>query len=42
MRAASPTTRVTACEWGYDLRLGPLTVHRFWVHESFRAPRLQS
>lgn len=20
-------------EWGYDLRLGPLTVHRFWVHE---------
>lgn len=21
-------------EWGYDLRLGPLTVHRFWVHES--------
>lgn len=29
-------------EWGYDLRLGPLTVHRFWVHENFRAPRLQS
>jgi len=21
-------------EWGYDLRLGPLTVHRFWVHET--------
>lgn len=23
-------------EWGYDLRLGPLTVHRFWVHENIR------
>lgn len=20
-------------EWGYDLRLGPLTVERFWVHD---------
>lgn len=27
-------------EWGYDLRLGPLTVHRFWVHESFSSQRL--
>ena len=27
-------------EWGYDLRLGPLTVHRFWVHENFRSQRL--
>lgn len=28
----SPTILDT--EWGYDLRLGPLTVHRFWVHEN--------
>lgn len=27
-------------EWGYDLRLGPLTVHRFWVHESLNTQRL--
>ena len=27
-------------EWGYDLRLGPLTVHRFWVHENFSSQRL--
>jgi hypothetical protein len=26
-------------EWGYDLRLGPLTVHRFWVHEHFSTQR---
>lgn len=27
-------------EWGYDLRLGPLTVHRFWVHENSTGQRL--
>jgi hypothetical protein len=27
-------------EWGYDLRLGPLTVHRFWVHETIGTQRL--
>lgn len=27
-------------EWGYDLRLGPLTVHRFWVHENISSQRL--
>ncbi|MDP2137503.1 MAG: hypothetical protein Q8J74_06575 [Candidatus Didemnitutus sp.] len=27
-------------EWGYDLRLGPLTVHRFWVHENLSNQRL--
>ncbi len=27
-------------EWGYDLRLGPLTVHRFWVHEHQSGQRL--
>jgi hypothetical protein len=27
-------------EWGYDLRLGPLTVHRFWVHENLNSQRL--
>lgn len=26
-------------EWGYDIRLGPLTVHRFWVHENHRTQR---
>jgi hypothetical protein len=30
-RGAAPTLVDT--EWGYDLRLGPLTVDRFWVHE---------
>jgi hypothetical protein len=29
---AAPTLVDT--EWGYDLRLGPLTVDRFWVHEA--------
>lgn len=32
-----PTTReptVIDTEWGYDLRIGPLTVHRLWVHEN--------
>lgn len=29
-------------EWGYDLRLGALTVHRFWVHESFSTQSLLS
>lgn len=27
-------------EWGYDIRLGPLTVHRFWVHEHLRSQHL--
>ena len=27
-------------EWGYDLRLGPLTVHRFWVHETTSSQHL--
>jgi len=27
-------------EWGYDLRLGPLTVDRFWVHENTAGRRL--
>ncbi|MBA4137205.1 MAG: hypothetical protein C0518_07805 [Opitutus sp.] len=34
----SPT--IIDTEWGYDLRLGPLTVHRFWVHENFSSQRL--
>lgn len=34
----SPTLVDT--EWGYDLRLGPLTVHRFWVHENIKSQRL--
>lgn len=34
----SPT--IVDTEWGYDLRLGPLTVHRFWVHEHVSNQRL--
>ncbi len=34
----SPT--IVDTEWGYDLRLGPLTVHRFWVHENLSNQRL--
>lgn len=34
----SPT--IVDTEWGYDLRLGPLTVHRFWVHENASSQRL--
>lgn len=34
----SPT--IVDTEWGYDLRLGPLTVHRFWVHENATSQRL--
>lgn len=34
----SPT--IIDTEWGYDLRLGPLTVHRFWVHEHVSNQRL--
>lgn len=32
--AAFGSPALVDTEWGYDLRLGPLTVHRFWVHES--------
>ncbi len=36
------TPSLVDTEWGYDVRLGPLTVQRFWVHEnvtsSQRAP----
>jgi hypothetical protein len=27
-------------EWGYDLCVGSVTVHRFWVHESNAGQRL--
>ncbi len=31
---------VVDTEWGYDVKLGPGTVHRFWVHENLSSPRL--
>ncbi len=31
---------VVDTEWGYDVKLGPVTVHRFWVHENLSSPRL--
>lgn len=34
------TPAIVDTEWGYDLRLGPLTVHRFWVHEDIRSQRV--
>ena len=37
-QGAEPTLLDT--EWGYDLRLGNLTVHRFWVHENLNSQRL--
>jgi len=35
-----PEPTLVDTEWGYDLRLGALTVHRFWVHENFSSQRL--
>lgn len=29
----STTNSLVDTEWGYDLRRGNLTVHRFWVHD---------
>ena len=31
---------VVDTEWGYDVKLGPVTVHRFWVHENLSSQRL--
>jgi hypothetical protein len=37
--AAGEEASLLDTEWGYDIRLGPLTVHRFWVHEHFSTQR---
>lgn len=40
MERSGPAPTLLDTEWGYDLRLGALTVHRFWVHENIRTQRL--
>lgn len=40
LEQTGPAPTLLDTEWGYDLRLGALTVHRFWVHENFSTQRL--
>ena len=40
LEQTGPAPTLLDTEWGYDLRLGALTVHRFWVHENFSSQRL--